>query len=520
MSKVITAKQAAEMIKDDMTLGMGGFVGSAVPEELLIALKERYLNTKTPRNLTLFHTAGVGDGKERGGNHLGHEGLLKKLYSAHMGLAPKLNKLTVENKIATFMVPQGVASHLLRAIGGGKIGVLTHVGLQTFADPRLEGCKANEAARQSGEEVVEFLTILGKEQLLYKSFPIDICFIKASYGDTDGNLSLIDEGTLGDQLEMAAAVHNNGGIVIAQVNKIVARGTLTAHEVTVHGFMVDYVVEGRPENNVQFFLFPEYRRECDGSRRIPVDAILPAPLDERKVIGRRGVFELQANSLVNLGIGIPDSVAGVANEEGFADKITLSIESGILGGVPLPGVGIGGSINPVAMYKHPDMFDVYDGGGINLSCLGAAQIDAKGNVNVSKFSGRVVGPGGFVNISQNAKKVCFCGTFTAGKAQYAIKDGKLDIIKDADGIKFVSQVEQVTFSGAFAVKTGQPVLYLTERAVFELTPEGIMLVEIAPGVDLEKHILGKMEFKPLIAKDLKLMDERIFRDQPMGFTLN
>jgi len=398
------------------------------------------------------------------------------------------------------------------------------VGLKTFADPRIEGCKANDAARNSGEEIVEVVHVCGKDQLLYKTFPIDICFLKASFGDEDGNLSLIREGAHADQLEMAAATRNSGGIVIAQVEKIVARNTLPAQEVKVHGFMVDYIVEGKGDNNVQCWLWAGYRPECSGEVRVPVSAIAPEPLTERKVVGRRCAFELKPHTLVNLGIGMPDSVAGVAGEEGFADKITLSIESGILGGVPLPGVGIGGSVNPVAMYKQPDIFDIYDGGGISLSCLGAAQIDPKGNVNVSKFGGRVVGPGGFVNISQNAKKVCFCGTFTAalkgGKAaEYQIKDGKLNILQDADGIKFVNTVEQITFSGEYAVETGQPILYITERAVFKLTPQGLMLIEIAPGVDLDKHILAKMEFKPQIAPDLKTMDARIFRDAPMGLTL-
>lgn len=519
MSKIVTAKQAAEMVKDGMTLAIGGFVGFGVPEELLIGLQERYMETKTPRDLTLFHAAAVGDGKDRGCNHLGYAGLIKKLYCGHIGLEPALNKLTVENKIATYMVPQGVTSHLLRAICGGKPGVLTHVGLKTFADPRIEGCKANDAARRSGEEVVELVNICGKDQLLYKSFPIDICFIKASIGDEDGNLSLIREGAHAEQLEMAAATRNSGGIVIAQVEKIVARNTIHPQEVKVHGIMVDYLVEGKPENNVQCWLWAGYRPECSGELRVPVSAIAPEPLTPRKVVGRRCAFEVKPNTLVNLGIGMPDSVAGVAREEGFADKITLSIESGILGGVPLPSVGIGGSTNPIAMYKQPDIFDIYDGGGISLSCLGAAQIDPRGNVNVSKFAGRVVGPGGFVNISQNAKKVCFCGTFTAGKAEYEIKDGKLNILKDADAIKFVNSVEQITFSGEYAVETNQPILFVTERAVFKLTPEGLLLIEIAPGVDLDKHILAKMEFKPLIAEDLKLMDSRIFRDQPMGLKL-
>ena len=519
MNKVISGKEAAALVKDGMTLGVGGFVGFGVPEELLIALKERYRESQSPRDLTLFHTAAVGDGKEKGCNHLGEEGLIKTLYCAHIGLEPALNKLTVADKIATYMVPQGVTAHLLRAIAGGKIGVVTHVGLKTFADPRHEGCKANNAARAQEREVVELVTLGGKEQLFYKAFPIDICFIKASIGDTDGNLSLINEAAHADQLEMAIATRNSGGIVIAQVEKIVERNTIHPQEVKVHGFLVDYVVQGSPENNVQCWLWSGNRPECSGGLRVPVSAILPEPLTPRKVIGRRGAFELKAHSLVNLGIGIPDSVAGVAGEEGVADKITLSIESGILGGVPLPGVGIGGAVNPVAMFKQSDIFDVYDGGGIDLSCLGAAQIDPRGNVNVSKFGGRVVGPGGFVNISQNAKKVCFCGTFTAGKAEYDIRDGRLNIIKDGDGIKFVNKVEQITFSGEYAAETGQPILFITERAVFRLTPEGLMLVEIAPGVDLERHILAKMEFRPLIASDLKEMDPRIFRDEPMGLTL-
>ncbi|MCL1939291.1 MAG: hypothetical protein FWG04_01335 [Desulfovibrionaceae bacterium] len=519
MSKIITGSEAAALVKDGMTIGIGGFVGFGVPEELLIALKERFMETQSPRDLTMFHTAAVGDGKERGANHLGHAGLLKKLYCAHIGLEPKLNELTVTNKIATYLVPQGVTSHLLRAIAGRKVGVLTHVGLKTFADPRVEGCKFNDAARAIPGDIVELVVAGGKEQLLYKTFPIDICFIKASLGDTNGNLSLSKEAAHADQLEMAAATKNSGGIVIAQVEKIVEANSIPAQEVKVHGFMVDYIVEGKPENNVQCWLWSGYRPECSGELRVPTASSKPEPLTPRKIIGRRAAFELRPNSLVNLGIGVPDAVAGVASEEGIADKITLSIESGILGGVPLPTIGIGGSVNPVAMYKHPDIFDIYDGGGINLSCLGAAEIDPKGNVNVTKFGGRVVGPGGFVNISQNARMVCFCGTFTAGKGEYEIKDGKLHIIRDGDGIKFVKAVEQISFSGEYAMETKQPILFISERAVFQLTSEGLLLIEIAPGVDLEKHILAKMEFKPLIAKDLKLMDERIFKDGRMGLTL-
>lgn len=516
-SKVITAKQAAELVKDNDTIAIGGFVGCGVPEELMEALRQRFVATQSPRNLFLYHCAAVGDGKDRGCNRLGVDGLLRKLVCAHIGLEPALNKLTVENKIATYMLPQGVTSHLLRAIAGKKMGVFTHVGLKTFVDPRLDGCKANDLARQSGD-VVQLLSINGKDQLFFPSFPINICFIRGTVADEDGNVTLHREAAVSDQLEMAAATRNSGGIVVVQVEKVVTRHSLKAHDVKVHSAMIDYVVEGSKEMNVQTWLSDDYHPEWSGEYRVPLSNVSPMPLNERKVIARRGALELKPGMLVNLGIGIPDGVASVAAEEGFVDQITLSIESGVLGGVPLPGVGIGAGVNVTAIYKQPDIFDYYDGGGIDLSCLGAAQIDPKGNVNVSKFSGRVVGPGGFINISQNAKKVCFCGTFVAGKQKLEVKDGCLNILQDGDGIKFVKELEQVTYSGEYAVEVGQEVLYITERAVFRATQQGLTLTEVAPGVNLEKHILAKMSFEPAIAKDLKLMDSRLFRDEPMGLT--
>ena len=515
--KIISSQQAAELVKDNMTVALSGFMGFGVPEELMWALGKRFKETQTPRDLTLYHTAAIGDNKERGANHLGQEGLVKKLFCAHIGLEPALNKLTVENKIATYMVPQGVTVHLLRAIAGKKVGVVTHVGLKTFADPRLEGCKVNQKARDGGD-VVELVSLGGKEQLFFPSFPIDVAFIKGSYADEDGNITLHKEAAHADQMEMAAAAHNSGGIVIAQVEKIVARNTLNPQDVKVHGVMVDYIVQGCKEHTYQSFTSNEYHPEWSGEIRVPLSEVKPTPLSERKIIGRRAAFEVRPGMLVNLGIGIPDQVAVVAAEEGFASDLTLSIESGILGGVPLPGLDTGGSVNASAMYKQSDIFDVYDGGGIDLTCLGAAQIDPMGNVNVSKFSGRVVGPGGFINISQNAKTVCFCGTFTAGKLQLEIKDGQLNIIQDGTGIKFVEQLEQVTFSGEYALETDKKVLYITERAVFQLMEKGLTLIEIAPGADLEKDILSKMAFRPHIAENLQLMDERIFRPEPMGLT--
>ncbi|MDR1359531.1 MAG: 3-oxoacid CoA-transferase [Deltaproteobacteria bacterium] len=517
--KIITRRAAAQLVKNGDTLAVGGFNGYGVPEELLVGLRERFLETGAPRGLTIFHSAACGDRGERGANRIALEGLVQKLYCGHIGLEPHFARLTAENKIATYLVPQGVSSHLLRAIAGKKVGVVTHVGLKTYADPRLEGCKLNAQARAAGD-VVELVTLAGREQLLYYSFPLHVGFIRASYADEDGNLTLEKEACFSEQLEIAAAVHNSGGLVVAHVEKVVARHTLHPHLVKIHGFMVDYIVEGSPEHTFQSYTTGTgYRPEWIGEVRIPLSALAPAPLSERKVIGRRGAMELKAGMLVNLGLGIPDQVAAVVAEEGISEAVTLSIESGILGGVALSGLDLGGAVNPVAVYKEPDIFDIYDGGGIDLTCLGAAQIDARGNVNVSRFSDRVVGPGGFINISQNAKKVCFCGTFLAGRQSYDIRAGKLKILQNGTGRKFVRTLDQVTFSGDYSRETGQEVLYLTERAVFGITGKGLTLEEVAPGVEPETDIFPFMDFRPHVSDRLKQMDPRIFRDGKMGLCL-
>lgn len=518
MKAIISPQDAVAMVKPGMTLAVDGFVAYGSPEELLSSLRRRFLETGEPRDLTLVYIAGHGDGGKRGVNHLALEGLIRRTWSPHMGgLCPAIGDLAAREKIESFMVPQGVSSHMMRAIAGQRIGVITTVGVGTFMDPRLDGGKINESARKSGHDHIELLDIKGIPHLLYKAFSIDVCFIKASYADEDGNLSLEKEACVPGQLEMAMATRNSGGIVLAEAGRIVKRGTLNPHNVAVAGIMVDYVVECTPENNRQSLYFDEYRPELCGEIRVPVSqALTRLPLNDRKVIGRRGAMELQKGTLVNLGLGIPSYVGDVATEEGLVQDLTFTIESGILGGVPLGGTGIGGAINPEAIYKHPDMFDAYDGGALDLTCLGAAEISAAGDVNVSRFGGRVVGPGGFINISQGAKKVCFCGTFTSGKSVMEIKNGRLNIIEDGNPTKFVQEVEQITFSGSYAASMNKTVLYITERAVFRLTPKGLMLVEIAPGVDLEQHILAKMGFTPLIAEDLKEMDARLFRDASMG----
>ena len=508
MSKIVSAEYAASLVQDGMTVGVGGFFGSGVPEELLIALQERHRTTQSPKELTIFHSAGIGDSAQRGANHFAEEGMIRKLIGAHLGLAPRISKLIMDNKIVAFMTPQGVNCQLLRAVAGNKPGVITRVGLGTFVDPRVEGCKANQLTIDSGEEVVSLINIDGEDFLFFRAIPFNICFIKGTYADEMGNISFVEESIIPDPLEMALATHNSGGIVIVQVNKVVAKNTLDARNVLIHGFMVDYVVVGKPENNVQTFDCDHYRPEIAGGLKIPLADIEPMPMSERKICARRGAMELKKGILVNLGVGVGEAVGIIAGEEGICDKFTFSVESGPLGGVPIGGKGMGSSYNFEARYKQCDTFDLYDGGGLDLTCLGAAEIDVKGNVNVSKFGGRAVGPGGFINISQCAKKVMFIGTFTAGGLKVRIVDGKLNIIQEGRNIKFINQVEQITFSGEYAQKARQEILYITERAVFKLTQEGVALIEIAPGIDLEKDILAIMEFKPIISLGLKIMDGR------------
>jgi len=512
MVQFISAKEAAQLVSDNHTVTVGGFVGFGAPEEILTAIEERYLETGAPKNLFVMNCAGCGDKGNRGMNHFGHEGLVRKVYCGHIGLAPKLGNLLAQNKVAGYCVPQGVTVHLLRAIAGKKPGVLTHVGLNTYADPRVEGCRINE---KSTEEVVKLLEIEGQEYLLYKTFPVNVAIIRGTTADEKGNLTVEKEALFLEQILMAQAAKNSGGIVIAQVERVAKYGTLNPQDVKVPGIFVDYVVQAKPEHHPQSFVSPEYNASWSGEIRIPLNSLEKMPLDERKIIARRGAVELKANAVVNLGIGVPEGVANIAAEEGFSQAISLSIESGTVGGIPAGGLGIGATYNPDAIIDQAYQFDFYDGGGLDCAYLGAAEMDQAGNVNVSKFSGRVVGPGGFVNITQNAKKVCFCGTFTAGGLEVKAEGGKLNIVKEGRSIKFKKNVEQITFSGQYAQKTGQEVLYLTERAVFKLSPEGLELIEIAPGIDLEKDILANMEFKPIM-KNVRQMDERIFCEELMG----
>ena len=516
MAKVMAVADAVkEYIKDGSTITFGGFIGSAHPEEVSLTIEQEFLNTGSPNNLTLLYCAGMGDSKEKGLNHLGHEGLVSKVIGGHWGLVPKLQKLALENKIAAYNLPQGVISQLYRDIAAGKPGMITHVGLKTFVDPRLEGGKLNEKAREAGD-IVEVINIHGEEKLFYNAIPLDVAVIRATYADEHGNCTMEHEGVTLDALAIAQATKNSGGKVIVQVEKVVEYGSLDVRLVKVPGILVDAIVVAKPENHMQTF-GTAYNPAYSGEVRVPVAAIEPLPMDVRKVITRRAAMELVPNAIVNLGIGMPECISAITAEEGVSGMM-LTAESGVIGGVPAAGLDFGVTANAECVIDQAYQFDFYDGGGLDAAFLGLAEMDGQGNVNVSKFGTKLPGCGGFINITQNAKKVVFCGTFTAGGLKEEFHDGKVEIVQEGRGHKLVNQVEQITFSGDFAREKGQQVYYITERAVFVLTEEGVELIEIAPGVDLEKDVLGQMGFTPIM-KDVKLMDARLFNEEKMGLKL-
>ena len=515
MSKLTSVQDAVKLIKDGDTVAFGGFVGAVHAEEVTAGIQASFLETAHPKDLTVVYAAGQGDGKDKGLNHLGEEGLVKRIVGGHWGLVPRLQKLALENKLSAYNLPQGVISHLFRDIAAGKMGVLTHVGLKTFADPRLEGGKINDVSKKD-IDLVKVVNIEGEERLLYKAFPINVGIIRATYADTQGNCTMEHEGALAETLAIAQAAKNSGGKVIVQVKQIVEHGSLDARLVKIPGIYIDAIVVASEENHRQTF-GTYYNPAYSGETRVPVDSLAPLPLSERKIIARRAAMELIPDAVVNLGIGMPEGVASIAAEEGLSGMV-LTTESGTIGGIPAGGGDFGVTTNPDCVLEQPAQFDFYDGGGLDVAFLGLAQMDVHGNINVSKFGPKIAGCGGFINITQNARKVIYCGTFTAGGLKISVTDGKLNIDQEGKSKKLISEVEQVTFSGAYAQEKGQPVLYITERAVFKLTPEGVELIEIAPGIDLQKDVLDQMEFKPIV-KDVKTMDQRIFRDDLMGLKL-
>jgi propionate CoA-transferase len=510
-SKIVSAADAVALIHEGDTLVCSGFGVVGVPDELLVALEKRFLETAQPRNLHLLFGGGPGDGKDQGLNRIAHAGLIASAIGGHWGLVPKVGAMAMANQIEAYNLPLGVISHMYRDIAAGLPGNLTPVGLGTFVDPRLQGGRINARTTQ---DIVEVTTLGGRELLFYKAPKPNVAFIRASIADSDGNLSMEREALTQDALAIAMAVKNSGGVVIAQVEFITESGAMLPRRVKVPGILVDCVVVASPQFHKQTYGTP-YSPALSGEMRVPLDALPPMAFDERKVIARRAAFELMPNAVVNLGIGMPEGVADIANEERLLRYMTLTAEPGVVGGVPGSGMNFGSSTNATAQLDMNQQFDFYDGGGLDLAVLGLAECDARGNINVSRFGPRLAGAGGFINITQNSRTVVFIGTFTAGGLEVTVGDGKLAIVKEGKFRKFVEKIEQVTFSGEYAARMGKKVLYITERCVLTLTAEGLELTEVAPGVDIERDILPFMAFRPII-RNPQLMDARIFRDEIMG----
>jgi propionate CoA-transferase len=506
--QLISSTQLAgllESIKDGSTVAISGAGGGLLePEEIFQHFEASFLKGGRPRNMTLVHALGMGDRKETGTNRFAYEGMVKRVIGGHWIWSPRMLRLAQQNKLEAYCLPSGAITNLFREIGAGRPGLFTHVGLGTFVDPRLGGGRCNAAAQ---EDIVELMQIDGKEVLRYRPFPVDIAVVRGTFADRLGNISASEEPADLDSYSIALAAKNTGGIVIAQVREVVEMGGIRPREVSIPGNLVDFV-----------FLAPEQRQTYHGDYDLALAGLGPKERPiffdgvsdvTRQIVARRGAVELVNGATINFGYGMSAGVAENIVRSGRSGDYWFTIEQGIHGGDLLTGDMFGIAANPVAILSASEQFDLYSGGGLYQTFLGLAEMDKAGNVNVSHFGGQISGPGGFIDISQGARSVVFCGSFDAKGTKVALSDNKLEILNHGEIVKLVDTVAGITFSGHEAIKRGQRVRYITERAVFALTSEGVELVEYAPGIDLKRDILDRMQFAPIV-RDPILMDSALF----------
>ncbi len=520
VAKLTKAEEAVKLVQNGDTISICGISGGLTPEKVLAALGKRFSETGTPKNLTLVFPVAVGDGYEiKGLDHLAQEGMIKRLIGGSYTVArsseppPKIYEMIVNNKVEAYNFPIGVLMHLHREIAAKRPGLITEVGIGTFIDPRMEGGKMNEATKI---DLVKIIEISGKKYLFFPSFPINCAIIRGTTADEDGNITMEHEYSLSSVLALAMAAHNSGGKVIAQVKRVVSKGTLHPQMVKVPGIMVDAIVVDEQQKQTTGI---DYDPSASGEIRIPWGSIKLTPLNQiEKIIVRRALLEFKKDFVINLGFGLPSQIPYVAWEEGVFDKLTFTTEHGCYGGFPYSGIQFGGAINPSALLDSVSQFDFIDGGGPDAVCLAFAEVDQNGNVNVTKlkdFPHVLAGAGGFIDLIQNAKKIVFCGTLTAGGLKIDISNGKIDIVQEGRYRKFVEKVQQITFNGLDKREMAD-IIYITERAVFNLKKEGIVLTEIAPGMEIGKHLEPHIGFKLKISPDLKEMEPILFKPEPMG----
>lgn len=513
----ITAKQAVDRIKSGTTICTIGMTLVSACEAILKELENRFLETGQPNQLTYVHTCGQSDRKAGAVYHMAHEGLTKRIIGGHWGLCPKMMDLISENKIEAYNLPQGQMANMFHSMALREPGKISKIGLGTFIDPRVEGGKMN-ARTKSLEDIVDVVELDGEEYLRYREIPIDTLLIRGTYADENGNISTQEEAMVLELLPAVMATRRFGGQVICQVRQIVKAGSVSPKEVVVPGVLVDAIVIcEEPETDHRQTSSWYYDPSYSGQAWAPDSKNAPIPLNVRKVIGRRAMMELEPDVVINVGTGIPNDVIGaIISEEDIGEDITITVESGIYGGVPAGGIDFGISRNAQALIPHDRQFEYYNGAGIDYTFMGAGEMDGIGNVNATKMGDKAPGAGGFIDITARAKNVIFCSTFTGKGLKVEFDEGGMHIIEEGKIRKMVKNVQQISYNGKIAAEMKQNMVYVTERAVFKLTSEGPMLVEIAKGIDLQKDILEQMDFVPLIAEDLKYTDTHIYMEKWAG----